>query len=84
MCHQRDDNLCAGWLACHDPKQLLAMRFAAINKSIDPAVYSYKTDAPVFASGTEARDHGMREIENPGRRASAMAAGLEKLKGGEK
>jgi hypothetical protein len=26
MCHQRDGSLCGGWLACHDPHELLALR----------------------------------------------------------
>ncbi len=74
MCHQKDGNLCAGWLACHNPRQLLALRLP--RKDLDPAVYDYKTDVPVFSSGAEAKKHGMRDIEQPGKKAEKMITGL--------
>ena len=74
MCHQRDGNLCAGWLACHDPQELLALRFS--NPDIDPAIYAYKTDVPVFRSGSAARAYGLREIKEPSEAAEKMIAGL--------
>jgi hypothetical protein len=73
MCHQRDGRLCGGWLACHGPGELLALR---IPKNVDPAVYDFKTDVPVFASGAEARAHGLREVHNPGPKAGKMIEGL--------
>jgi hypothetical protein len=76
MCHQRDGCLCAGWLACHDPAELLALRLHS--REIDPSVFDYKTDVPVFASGAEAREHGIREISRPGPRASKLIAGLSR------
>lgn len=77
-CHQRDGNLCAGWLACHGPQELLAIRIAAATGSIEPEVMRYKTDVPVFSSGAEARAHGMRDITTPGAKARKMVAGLVK------
>jgi hypothetical protein len=74
MCHQRDGNLCAGWLACHGPQELLALRFP--NPDIDPAIYDYNTDVPVFRSGAAARAHGLREIKELGEAAQKMIAGL--------
>jgi len=77
MCHQRDGNLCAGWLACHDPKKLLALRMGRVTgENIDPSVFDYKTDVPVFASGAEARAHGIRDIKQPDAKAKKMVAGL--------
>ncbi len=73
LCHQRDGHICGGWLACHDPQHLLALR---IDRDVDPSVFSYKTDVPVFSSGAEARAHGMREIARPGERARKMVMGL--------
>ena len=35
MCHQRDGCLCGGWLACHSPRHLLALR---LDRDIDPSV----------------------------------------------
>lgn len=73
LCHQRDGQLCSGWLACHGPQELLALRMA---RNVDPSVYDYQTDVPVFASGAAARKHGIKEIERPGTKASKMIAGL--------
>lgn len=79
-CHQRDNNLCGGWLACHGPENLLALRIP--NKTIDPSVFDYKTDVPVFSSGAEARAHGIKDIKRPKARARKMVAGLlKKLQG---
>ena len=75
MCHQRDGNLCAGWLACHDPRELLALR---ISRNIDPSVYAYKTTTPVFASGAEARAHGLRGLARPGAKAKKLIGKLER------
>ena len=72
MCHQKDGMLCAGWVACHG-RELLALRLA---RNIDPSVYHYKTTVPVFGSGAEARDHGIREIRKPGAKAKTMISGL--------
>jgi len=82
-CHQRDGNLCGGWLACHGAENLLSLRLLAVIKPerLDPAVFDYSTDVPVFASGSEARAHGIREIAKPKRRARKMVRGLMKLKG---
>lgn len=68
-CHQRDGNLCAGWVATHGANDLLALRLAT---DIAPEVYDYKTKVPVFGSGAEAAAHGMRDIKRP--RAAARKA----------
>lgn len=73
MCHQRDRCLCGGWLACHGPHELLALRIA---RDIHPSVFDYETDVPVFASGAAARAHGIREIMRPKARARKMIGGL--------
>jgi hypothetical protein len=75
MCHQRDGKLCGGWLACHDPGELLALR---ITRNIDPAVYGYQTTVPVFSSGAEAHAHGIRAIKWPDATARQMIVGLMK------
>lgn len=72
LCHQRDGHLCGGWLACHDPRELLALRISPVH----PDTFNYKTDVPVFSTGAEAREHGIREIENPGPQACKMMRGL--------
>lgn len=75
LCHQRDGCICGGWLACHDAQELLALRIAT---NIDPSVFDWKTEVPVFASGAEARAHGLKEIETPKVKALKMIDGLVK------
>lgn len=75
MCHQRDGCLCGGWLACHGPRELLALR---LDRNIDPSVLDYKTTVPVFASGAAARAHGIKDIKRPKAKARKMVAGLVK------
>lgn len=78
MCHQQDGHLCGGWLACHDPNELLAIRFQTRlpGGEVDPSVLDYKTDVPVFASGAEARAHGLKDLECPQAKARRMMKGL--------
>lgn len=73
LCHQQNGCLCGGWLACHGPRELLALRIPA---NIDPAVFDYQTNIPVFGSGAEARAHGIRDIQKPATRARKMIDGM--------
>lgn len=78
LCHQQDGRLCAGWVACHDGSQLLAVRLAALNGNLTAddarAVADYRTDVPVWDSGAQAADHGRAQIDQPGPAARALAA----------
>lgn len=74
MCHQRDGNLCAGWLACHDNGHLLALRI----NPIDPSAYNYESPVPIFASGKEAMEHGLADIKAPGARAVHLIGKIQK------
>lgn len=67
LCHQKDGNLCAGWLACHGSDNLLALRLHA--DKVDQSIWGYETDVPVFSSGAEAAAHGMADIEAPSEKA---------------
>jgi len=73
LCHQKNGHLCAGWVAAHGPQNLLALR---LDHDIDPSVYDYKTDIPVFSSGSEAYAHGIRDMEEPGRKAQKLMVKL--------
>ena len=75
MCHQHDGNLCAGWLACHNPQELLALCFGFIH-NFDPMIFTYHTDVPVFISGAEARAHGLSQTKHPSVKARKMIRGL--------
>lgn len=86
-CHQRDGNLCAGWVACHGmegPTALLSLRLLDFQGRLAEGVYGYKTDVPVFASGSEAAEHGMADIAEPGDKANKLINKLRPLVGGRK
>jgi hypothetical protein len=72
MCHQNDGCLCGGWLDCHGADNLAALRL----HKVDPSVARYQGDVPVFASGSDAAKHGLKDIERPGPAAMKMMAGL--------
>ena len=78
QCHQtgrddRDGRLCAGWVGVHGD-ELLILRIGVARGHVDPAVWDYSTDVPLFGSGTEAAEHGERDIEHPSGKATAMVA----------
>lgn len=77
MCHQRDGCLCGGWLACHGADNLLALRM----NPVDPSVWRWRTDVPVWTSGAAAERHGMAQINNPGPEARALMDKLTRLPG---
>lgn len=67
LCHQQNNALCSGWLGCHGPENLAALRISP--QAIEPEVWNYQTDVPLFSSGAEAAEHGMRDIETPSPKA---------------
>lgn len=75
MCHTRPVKLCAGWVGVHDPIHTLGLRlalsFGRMSVEVMEACVAYKTKVPLFGSGTEARDHGVRDIDHPGDEAVA-------------
>lgn len=81
-CHQQDGRACAGWVAVHDMTQNLGLRIGAAFGHIDPEdvdeFMTYETSTPLFGSGTEAAEHGKRELENPSERASRVIAKVMK------
>lgn len=66
LCHQADGFICAGWCGCHDMQENLALRIAPhLDPDIDvQACLDYTSPVPLFASGAEAAEHGMRDIED--------------------
>lgn len=85
FCHQQDDRLCSGWVGCHDMDNSLGLRFAlaagAITEDQFIEALDYQCSIPLFASGQEARDHGMAKLENPGDDAKRVAAKLTRKLG---
>jgi Family of unknown function (DUF6283) len=77
-CHQQDlgstrSRACAGWAGCHDGDELLGLRIAVLEGSLTvqdaEAVRDCVSPVPLFSSGAEAADHGVAEVDKPGRRA---------------
>lgn len=65
-CHQGDANhVCAGWLGFRDPADLLAVRVGIVRGDLHPSCGEYTTDVPLFETGREAAEHGMRDVLNP-------------------
>lgn len=83
MCHQQDGRACAGWTATHDMEECFGLRLAvAMGIVEDPEpFFDYETPVPLFDSGQEAADHGLREITAPGEKARRTMDKLER-KGG--
>jgi hypothetical protein len=75
MCHQRDGCLCGGWLMTHDVQHLLSLRLARVHDS----AFDYHPDVEVFASGREAHDHGVKDLDEPSLEAHRRITGLLKL-----
>lgn len=84
-CHQQDGRACAGWVATHDMAQSLSIRMGLSFGTIDPAdadaFIEYTTPTPLFASGAEAAEHGMRDIKDPGEKAKRVVTKLTKKLG---
>ncbi|AUG31154.1 hypothetical protein CXR34_08280 [Microbacterium hominis] len=66
--------MCSGWLGHRDPADLLAVRVGIASGAVDPSCAEYTTDVPLFSSGAEAADHGIRDLQNPDERASQTIA----------
>lgn len=78
MCHQVDGRICAGWAGCRDMTHSLGVRIAVVDGTLDPdqadALNVYTTPVPLFASGQEAAEHGLADVDNPSP-AARRAAG---------
>ena len=83
LCHQTNvvghKLMCRGWVATH--REGIAVRLAMIEGTLDPDEVYQDCPVPLFASGAEACEHGLREIEKPSLRAKKKVAAL--LKRGE-
>lgn len=79
LCHQKDGHLCAGWAACHDMGNSLAVRMNAGDIDLD-AVLGYVSPVPLFDSGAEAAEHGTRDLPSPGDAARQKISTLLRLR----
>lgn len=81
LCHQQDGRVCAGWVACHDMDENLALRLATITDSatgeVVEAIRDYETDVEIFENGDAAAEHGLRDLARPGNEAQHL---IDKIK----
>lgn len=60
------------------------MRMALATYRISPQlakeIYEYQSPVPLFSSGTEAAEHGMRGIESPSEEASRIREKIIRLR----
>lgn len=78
MCHQQDGRLCAGWVGAHGAHNLAAMRLN--HHQVAPSVWSYESPVPLFASGAEAAEHGLKDVAAPGAAAGRVIQRLIRKK----
>lgn len=76
-CHQQDGHLCAGWVGTHDMGNNLSLRIAAACEHMSSEeierTLNYEAPVPLFGSGREAADHGMKDLQRPDARARRTA-----------
>lgn len=82
ICHSQLDRLCAGWVAVHDMTENLGVRIAAatgtLSRETIDALPDYETAVPVFGSGLEAAQHGLRDVEAPSWEAVVATGKLQR------
>lgn len=82
FCHQQDGRLCAGWVGCHDMHNSLSLRLVVSHGLISvedyEAALDYESPVPLWATGTEAAEHGRAEIEAPSERTRRTITRLER------
>lgn len=76
LCHCGGGTVCRGWLDCHDKRELLALRLCRT-----PLFDVPLSGVPVFASGTEAMVHGLRDVAAPGDQAKGVIERLHRTVG---
>lgn len=76
LCHQQNNALCSGWLGCHGPGNLVALRLH--HEHVQPEVFEYESPIPLFSSGAEAAEHGKRDIDSTSARADRVINSLLK------
>lgn len=85
LCHQQDGRICAGWAGTHDMEESFGLRIALSMGSLPAEDYAatvdFATSVPLFDSGQEAMEHGLRDLSDPSPRARRDAARLIRKEG---
>ena len=76
-CPASPEALCHGWAVVHSNRgheyELVALRIRGIG---EPPAKIPQVVVPLFSSGNEAADHGIRDLENPSERAMEFTRDL--------
>lgn len=64
--------ICQGWLDCHNGDELLAIRLARMRNSLPDNFSTEPSGADVYASGKEACDAGLKDVDKPSKEAISM------------
>lgn len=83
FCHRRTGEVCAGWAGCHDMEENLAIRMSREDLDLD-AIRAYESPVPLFASGADAAEHGLRDVGQPGEAARVLIGKLTRLRAARK
>lgn len=79
-CHATPESYCHGWVNVHSNRghehELLALRLTG--DVPDPDDRAMTKDPALFDSGTEAAEHGKRELDDPSDEAIETAARLQR------
>lgn len=67
-CHEATGLLCSGWAQCHG-EELLSLRLERMRTGENFDIPA--PSVPLFASGREAAEHGMRDVKKPDLEARA-------------
>lgn len=82
MCHQGpmigQELVCKGWLNVHP--DCIAVRVAVARGEISVEDRDHRTNIPLYRSGNEAANAGMKGIRRPGRAARTMIGKLKTLR----
>ncbi|MGW7786078.1 DUF6283 family protein [Streptomyces tricolor] len=90
QCHQADADsdvrrVCAGWAGCHEGDDLLALRLAVLNGSMDTTTYravvEYESSVPLFPSGSAAASHGQAGTAAPTEDARRLIDKISRTRG---
>ena len=89
QCHQADADsavrrICGGWAGCHEGEELLALRLAVLDRSVDAATYravvEYVSPISLFSSGREAAAHGEAGIDAPTEEARRLISKIARTR----
>ena len=76
-CHASPEAICHGWAVVHSRRgheyELVALRIRKVGEA--PPTIPQEV-VPLFSSGCEAAEHGMRDLENPSEEAREFSARL--------